>query len=152
MKDWKSRTDAVEFEARAAASAYIVMGLCLGAPAICSSAVITARPELFASWAPVLVGGLGVLAFTAAWLRAFHVRLNQGRITYNTLFSGSIEVPLVHIEGAKFVRRYDPWADWGKPHVRLDLYEDNSNAPTLSINLKVLGRRDVRFLLSYFSV
>ncbi len=91
-----------------------------------------------------------MLAFIGVWLRAFRVRLNQGRIIYNTLFSGSIDLPLVRVERAKFVRQYDPWTDWGNPRVRLALYEGTREAPAISIYLKILGRRDVRFLLSFF--
>lgn len=151
MGTWKSDGDSVEFEAKAAVSAYVIMGLCLGTPTICSLIVIAARPELFQSWAPVLFGGVAILALTGAWLRAFCVRLNHGHLTYRTLFSGSVEAPLARIERAKFVRRIDPWADWGKPRVRLDLYEVNAQSPAISINLKVLRRGDVRFLLSFFA-
>lgn len=150
MGDWKSELSAVDFDAKAAAASYIVLGLCLSAPIICPLVVIISRPELFGSWAPVLFVGVSVLALVGAWLRAFRVRLHNGEVVYRTLFSGPKALEIVRITRAKFVRQYDPWADWGKPRVRLDLFADGGENPTLSINLKVFSARDVRYLLAFF--
>jgi hypothetical protein len=150
MGDWKSMSDVVDFDAKAAAASYIVLGLCLSAPTICPLVVIIFRPELFASWAPLLFLGVGVLALVGTWLRAFRVRLHKGEVVYRTLFSYQKTLPIARITRAKFVRQYDPWAEWGKPRVRLDLFADGGEAPALSINLKVFSARDVRYLLAFF--
>ena len=136
----------------AALHGYIVLGICLGNPAIIALIVVLIRPGLFWSWLPILCLGVFNIAAVFAWLHTFRIEISDGLLIYRTLFSGRHQVILADVSRAKAVVEFNPWKDWGKPRNRLDIYVGHEEHPRMAINLKVFSRADVQFLLTQLPI
>jgi hypothetical protein len=132
----------------------VVFGLLLG---LVFSPLLQGRPILLRSGQKILLEGwpaacaiavlpVGLAAVFIAWTRAFRVEIREGRLSYTTLFTGTRSIALSDIQSARYCvgrrrRRNDPI-------VRLEIApRPGSGAPSVTINIKFLRRRDVVRLL-----
>lgn len=138
----------IEFTAKSAVDAYVLLGACFGMPAILAALVMWLRPDVASQWLPVFAIGLLVTAFVYIWLGAFRLRVTGGEIVYRTLFSGEKRVWLSQITSATRVLEFNPWTHWGKPRNRLEIFTgESADAPELCINLKIFRKREIALLL-----
>ena len=139
-----------ELNARAAIRSYIVLGVCLGMPAILASIAILLRVEGWREWLPVFGGGSLIVATVFLWLGAFRLQISDGMLRYTTLLQ-SYCINLGDVRKVRHVLEYDPWKDWGEPRDRLEIYtEAGGQTRRVCINLKVFRRKDVLYLLELF--
>ena len=145
-----SEAGSPELTAKVAVSSFVIIGICFGMPAILASIAIVARVSGWQEWLPIF-GGDGLLVASAyAWLGAFRLKIRNGTLQYVTLFRSN-SVDLDQIRKVRHVLEYNPWAHWGEPRDRLEIYtQEGVVRHTFSINLKVFSRNDVTYLLRLF--
>jgi len=86
----------------------------------------------------LLVGAYGIFLF---WLSAFKLIVDNGELSYKTLFSSEKRLSISEITRSQYMVGGD---GIGKPFMRLELYGEKSNCDALlMINIKVFSRADL---------
>jgi hypothetical protein len=130
---------------RACASTYVVFGLMFGVTLVAGLALTSKSPAGLLS---VVALNLLALALSFAWIAAFKLVVANKFISYRTLFTGTRSLALSEIEGCDLALGFKRYWDRFKPPIRLVIQPQQSTGKkAISVNLKVLRRSDVLWLL-----
>lgn len=143
--------DPIDIDARAAVSTYVVFTVIFMPLIVCLLLYLIAeKPHDVDGWKI-----LGTLVITyiifVTWIRAFHIKTNDGQLSYKSLFGGLTIVKISKIKSAKIVVGDYLDGRMFKPFIRLELkYKQNGDAVKgIDINMKVFKLEDIHLLISF---
>lgn len=133
---------------RVSRTPYAVFGTIWGGLSI--PFLIAARTE--PSFLSLAIVALGTCGGFILWLSRYRLEVNDGILTYRTLFTGCRSLPVKDIARLKAVSGYESMKDDTKPFFRV-VVEPKAGTPyaNLSINLNVFRREDINHLKQFLS-
>lgn len=135
------------FTAKPAPSAYIILCIVAGSPAIGAIVMSVIDYHSMTSWWKALVLGAAIDCIIVIWLNAFYVKVENGQLIYNSLVGGVHRVDLNEIKKVKTVLDFNILQYPRRPTHRLEIYTKSSGKnPLCNINIKVFRARDIQYL------
>lgn len=133
---------------RASVSAYIVFCFLVFLPFLMS---LWSLYREMSSW-PLAVLCLLCIAFIFLWLASYKLELSDDRISYRTLFRGTMSLLLYEIDKVEVKLGITTYSDRFRPTIRM-IFKPKSNIekPEIVVNLKIFSKGDLALLQDFIN-
>jgi hypothetical protein len=136
-----ARRPEARFDVVAARSSYVVV-TCLFAPVVILLVLVAGLRPSSSLLAPI-VTFLCAQAFGYVWLSRFRLVVDERRVEYRSLFTGSRTMDLANIKRAVIEHARSPFG----PVVALVIYPKTETDKAIAVNLKVFRPSDVQAIV-----